>query len=304
MALVLAAVLVGLGAALLAGVAVAPRGESRGLARSLELARGGPGVLEPGDPADRPAAERLWRPLLTAAGALGARISPAGTPERMRRRIELLGNVSGLTVHTALAAKGAATLVLGGLGLLFWWHTRSALGALTFGLLAALGYCLVDLLIHNAGQHRQEAIRRAAPDTIDMMTVCVEAGLGLDAALQQVCTNTTGALSEELARVLREMHLGRGRTDALADLGARCDVTEVRTLVAAVVQADRLGVPIAGVLREQAAELRVRRRQRAEEKAQKVPVKILMPVLFCIFPVFFIIVIGPGVIRIAGVFGG
>jgi tight adherence protein C len=168
--------------------------------------------------------------------------------------------------------------------------------------MAALGYWLADLLLYNSGLKRQEAMRRAAPDALDMLTVCVEAGLGFDAGLSQVADNTTGPLAAEFARVLKEIQLGQSRTEAFTDMAERCDVMEIKSFVAALVQADRLGVPIAAVLREQAGELRIRRRQRAEEKAQKVPVKIIFPVLFCIFPVFFIIVIGPGAIRIAQVF--
>jgi tight adherence protein C len=151
----------------------------------------------------------------------------------------------------------------------------------------------MDLLLYNAGTKRQEKMRRAAPDAMDMLVVCVEAGLGFEAGVAQVAKNTKGPLALEFARVMKEMQLGRSRTEAFTDLAARTDVAEIKSFVAALVQADRLGVPVAGVLREQAAEMRVRRRQRAEEAAQKVPVKIIFPVLFFI---------GPGAIRIAQVF--
>jgi tight adherence protein C len=203
-----------------------------------------------------------------------------------------------------LALKTAGAVGLGGFGLLIWLLSRSGTGLLLFALLAALGYWLADLLLYNTGVKRQEVMRRAAPDALDMLTVCVEAGLGFDAGVAQVADNTKGPLAAEFARVLKEIQLGRSRTEAFTDLAERTDVGEIKSFVSALVQADRLGVPIAAVLREQAHELRVRRRQRAEEKAQKVPVKIIFPVLVCIFPVFFIIVIGPGAIRIAQVFAG
>ena len=186
--------------------------------------------------------------------------------------------------------------------MLIWLLSRSPKALLFLAVLGVLGYWLADLLLYNTGVKRQEAMRRAAPDALDMLTVCVEAGLGFDASLAQVSDNTTGPLAAEFSRVLKEIRLGRSRTQAFGDLAERTDVVEIKSFVAALVHADRLGVPIAGVLREQAAELRVRRRQRAEEKAQKVPVKIVFPVLLCIFPVFFIVVIGPGAIRIAQVF--
>jgi tight adherence protein C len=291
-----------------AGLAVAayavllPRAAPTGVARSLQLARGPLQVPDAVPLSERPASDRIWRPLLVGLGRVGARITPVGTPQRLRRRLDLAGNTPPWDLETVLIMKALGTFGLGGLGLLIWLVSRSWKGLVLFLLLAALGYWLADLLLYNSGLKRQEAMRRAAPDALDMLTVCVEAGLGFDAGLSQVADNTTGPLAAEFARVLKEIQLGQSRTEAFTDMAERCDVIEIKSFVAALVQADRLGVPIAAVLREQAGELRIRRRQRAEEKAQKVPVKIIFPVLLCIFPVFFIIVIGPGAIRIAQVF--
>jgi len=132
-----------------------------------------------------------------------------------------------------------------------------------------------------------------------MLTVCVEAGLGFDGALSQVARNTPGPLAEEFARALQEMQIGRSRTDALRGMVARTTVAELRTFVSALIQAGELGVPIARVLREQANEMRIRRRQRAEERAQQVPVKIMFPLILCIFPALLVVIIGPGILRIA-----
>jgi tight adherence protein C len=151
----------------------------------------------------------------------------------------------------------------------------------------------------NAGQ---ESIRHTLPDILDTLTVSVEAGLGFDAALAQVTRYGRGPLAGEFARVLQEMQIGRSRVDALRGPGRRTNVTELRSFCAIVVQATELGVPIANVLREQAREMRIRRRQRAEELAQKVPVKILFPLIFCLFPAVFIVVLGPGVINMIDLF--
>ena len=297
-----AVLLVAAGLAVAAYMILLPRPASTGVARSLQLARGPLQVADAVPLSERPARDRIWRPLTAGLRRLGARITPVGTPQRLRRRLDLAGNTPPWDLESVLVLKAVGTFGLGGLGLLIWLLSRSWKGLLFFAVLAAVGYWLVDLLLYNAGLKRQEVMRRAAPDALDMLTVCVEAGLGFDAGLKQVADNTTGPLAAEFARVLKEVQLGRSRMEAFTDLAQRSDVNEIKSFVAALVQADRLGVPIAGVLREQAGELRVRRRQRAEEKAQKVPVKIIFPVLVCIFPVFFIIVIGPGAIRIAQVF--
>jgi tight adherence protein C len=163
------------------------------------------------------------------------------------------------------------------------------------------GFFLPDVLLYNTGTKRQENVQRALPDALDMMTVCVEAGLGFDASLAQVARNTTGPLAAECARVLQEMQFGKSRIQALRSMAERTTVAELRMLVSALVQASELGIPVATVLREQALEMRVRRRQRAEESAQKVTVKILVPLIFCLFPALMIIVIGPGALSIAGI---
>jgi tight adherence protein C len=154
-------------------------------------------------------------------------------------------------------------------------------------------------LLYNAGLRRQQKIQRALPDSLDMLTVCMEAGLGFDAALAQVAQNTDGPLAAEFTRALQEMQIGQSRSDSLRALLTRTTVPELRVFVAALVQAGELGIPIAKVLREQAGEMRVRRRQRAEEQAQKVPVKIMFPLVVCLFPALMVVIIGPGILRIA-----
>ncbi len=235
--------------------------------------------------------------------ALAVRLSPSGISTTLQRRLDLAGNPSGWTPDRILAAKGLGLFILGGLGGLYGLRT---IGLLVVGtaVAAAAGFFLPDVLLYNAGVKRQDKIQKALPDALDMLTVCVEAGLGFDAALAQVARNTAGPLAAEFSRVLQEIQIGKSRTQALRAMTNRTTVPELRAFVSALVQASELGIAIADVLREQAKEMRLRRRQRAEEKAQKVPVKILFPLVFCLFPSMFIVIIGPGVISIAHVLFG
>jgi tight adherence protein C len=147
-------------------------------------------------------------------------------------------------------------------------------------------------------------MQRALPDAIDLLTISVESGLGFDAAVAQVARNTEGPLAEEFARMLQEMQIGRGRSDALRSLAERTNLPDMRGFVSAMVQADAFGIPVGQVLRVQSSEIRVKRRQWAEEMAQKVPVKILVPLIFCILPTLFIAVLGPAGISIMDNFSG
>ncbi len=229
---------------------------------------------------------------------LALRLSPSTVAGTLQRRLDLAGNPANWTPDRILAVKGLGLLVLGALGALYGLRSLGLL-ILCASLLGVIGFFLPDVLLYNAGLKRQEKIRNALPDALDMLTVCVEAGLGFDAALAQVARNTQGPLAAEFARSLQEMQIGQSRTQALRGMVARTTVPELRAFVSALVQATELGITIAQVLREQAKEMRLRRRQRAEERAQKVPVKILFPLIFCLFPALFVIIIGPGVIQIA-----
>ena len=143
-------------------------------------------------------------------------------------------------------------------------------------------------------------MQRALPDALDLLTISVEAGLGFDAALSQVARNTDGPLADEFARVLQEMQIGLGRSDALRALGERTHLPDLRSFTSAMVQADAFGIPVGQVLRVQSDEIRLKRRQRAEEQAQKVPVKIMIPLMLFILPCLFIAVLGPAVISMMG----
>jgi tight adherence protein C len=242
-------------------------------------------------------------PLLDRLRGIAVRLSPASVTSRLARRLDLAGNPGRWTAERVLAFKGLGLTVgvVGGLLL----AAGSPIRVLFIPTIAgAAGFFLPDVLVYNTGLKRQEAIRRALPDALDLLTVCVEAGLGFDAALDEVARNSSGPLAGELSRVLREMQLGKSRADALRAVAERTSVPELAAFVTAVVQAGQLGVPVGAVLREQAAEMRVRRRQLAEERAQKVPVKILFPVIFFLMPALFVVVIGPGVLSIMRAFAG
>jgi tight adherence protein C len=230
--------------------------------------------------------------------ALAIRLSPAGIADTMQRRLDVAGNPGRWTPDRMLAAKGLGLIGLAMLGALFGLH-NPGLAILFAAVGGCAGFFLPDVLLYNAGLKRQAKLQLALPDALDMLTVCVEAGLGFDGALAQVARNTDGPLAAEFARALQEMQIGKSRSQALRALASRTTVPEVRAFVSSLVQASDLGIPIARVLREQAKEMRVRRRQRAEGKAQQVPVKITFPLILCIFPALLIVVLGPGVINIA-----
>ena len=229
---------------------------------------------------------------------LAERLSPAGVATTLQRRLDVAGNPRGWTSDRMLAVKGLGLVTLGVLGGLYGLH-EPALLLVGAGLGAVIGFFLPDLLLYNTGQRRQQRIPAELPDALDMLTICVEAGLGFDAALAQVARNTKGPLAAEFARVLQEMQIGKSRSEALRAMADRTTVPELRSFVSALVQSAELGIPIAHVLREQAKEMRVRRRQRAEEQAQKVPVKITFPLIVCLFPALLVVILGPGIIQIA-----
>jgi tight adherence protein C len=229
---------------------------------------------------------------------LAERLSPAGVASILQRRLDIAGNPRGWTSDRVLAVKGLGLVALGLLGALYGLRDPELL-ILGAGLGAVMGFFLPDLLLYNTGLRRQQQIPSALPDALDMLTICVEAGLGFDAALAQVARNTKGPVAAEFSRVLQEMQFGKSRSQALRAMADRTTVPELQAFVAALVQSGDMGIPVAHVLREQAKEMRVRRRQRAEEQAQKVPVKITFPLIFCLFPALMVVIIGPGVIEIA-----
>lgn len=244
------------------------------------------------------AVDRAVMPVVRAVGRQARRLTPAGWVDRIDRLLRLAGSPNAWTVERVLAVKlgfGGATAVAA----LSWVSadpTPSALaGALAAGFTV---YLLPDLVLWGRGRERQQLIRKELPDTLDQLTISVEAGLGFDAALHRVAASGSGPLAEELQRTLNEVTVGHTRAEALRHLTDRTNVPELRHFVLALTQAEQYGLPIARVLRIQSAELRVKRRQRAEEEALKIPVKIVFPLVFCIFPALFVVLLGPAVVRV------
>jgi len=248
--------------------------------------------------------ERVLMPMASHFKGLGARLSDGQSIGRLQRMLDRAGNPPGWTADRIYASKGLGLVGVASIGA-FLGLSRSFVTMLLFAAAGgAAGFFLPDILLYNAGVKRQKQIQKSLPDSLDMLTVCVEAGLGFDAALSQVARNTEGPLSADFFRVLQEMQIGKSRTDAFRALGERTTVPELKQFVSALVQADSLGIPIAKVLREQAKEMRIKRRQRVEEKAQQVPVKILFPLVLFILPCLFVVIIGPGAIQIIKMFSG
>ncbi|MGA8247642.1 MAG: type II secretion system F family protein [Nocardioides sp.] len=244
--------------------------------------------------------DRIMAPFQSKALAVARRLSGKDAAERIRLRLDVAGNPEGWTIERVQAGKviGAIAMFLISLALTAVMGVGFPLHYLLVGGAALVGWFGPNLYLYQRVYERSNLIQRSLPDAIDLLTISVESGLAFDAAIQQVARNTQGPLAEEFSRVLREMQIGQGRAQALRSLADRSSVDDLRSFVTAMVQADSFGIPIANVLRIQSSEMRTKRRQRAEEKAQKVPVKITIPLIFCILPCLFIAVMGPAVIHI------
>ncbi len=252
------------------------------------------------DEIDRPFAERVWEPLQARTLGLGRRLSGADSAERIRRKLDLAGNPPGWTVDRVTSGKVVGAVVGLVVALLFSLMLGAGTPVRIVVVLAGLvvGFLGPNLYLYQKAYDRSLQIQRDLPDAIDLMTISVESGLGFDAAVQQVARNSEGPLADEFSRVLREMQIGQGRAIALRAMSDRTNVPDLKTFVSSMVQADSFGIPVGQVLRVQSSEMRVKRRQRAEEKAQQVPVKITVPLIFCILPTLFVAVMGPAVISI------
>lgn len=281
--------------------------ETAGINRSLEVLeaftsapRDLKGELDP------PFTDRVLVPLLTRAQGLGQRLTPEDANQRIHEKLERAGNPNGWTADRVAAGKVVG--FVGGLVISLILTFVMGLGLLTTLLVvmgaSLAGYMAPNMYLYQRAYDRSHEMQKELADAIDLLTISVESGLGFDAAVAQVAKNTHGPLAEEFSRLLQEMQIGRGRSDALRSMSERTTLPDVRGFASAMVQADAFGIPIGQVLRVQSNEIRVKRRQAAEEKAQKVPVKILIPLIFCILPCLFIAVLGPAGISIMESFGG
>jgi tight adherence protein C len=247
---------------------------------------------------------RVFAPVSAGLLDLARRFTPIGYSEGVKRKIVLAGSPPGYEVDRFLILKvlGFASVILWIPLAVIFLGDQKLFAILLVGF--AWGVCFFgpDVLLDGRISKRREDIERRLPDTLDLLVISVEAGLGFEQALERTSTAVPGPLSEESRRMLQETRMGASRADALRALDERTQVDDLRTFILAMLQADAFGVSIARILRAQADEIRIRRRQHAQEQSQKAPIKMLFPLAVCIFPAVFVIVLLPAVIQIFKVF--
>lgn len=246
-------------------------------------------------------ADRIFVPIIRSISEFVVRLTPQTALENTARQLELAGNPNNMSAAGFWAIRGGLTIVLVILGFVLANNSAAAGGRMLLYVLGGgvLGFMLPAMLLRSKIDRRKEAIIKKLPDALDLMTICVDAGLTFNAAMQKVDDKWDDPLAKEFGRVIYEMQLGKSRRQALRDMVDRMEVPDVTSFIAAVLQADQLGVGIGKVLRIQSEQMRVRRRQRAEEKAQQAPVKMLFPMVFLIFPSIFMVLLGPAGLQLA-----
>ena len=251
-----------------------------------------------------PITDRVLTPMVDGLSALAGRLSPRGYREEIARKLVLGGHPGGLSVDQVLVLK-----LLGMVSGIIWlplvfvvFHMSGGMGLIFIAVLWFGSFMLPDVYISKAITARQHDIAVQLPDILDLLVISVEAGLGFEQALERTTNAVPGPLSDEFRRMLRETRIGATRADALRAMDERCDVPELRTFILAMLQADTFGVSVSRLLRSQADEMRIRRRLRAQAQAQKAPVKMLFPLVFCIFPSIFVVILGPAMIQLSAAF--
>lgn len=251
-----------------------------------------------------PFIERTLRPLAGRLSGSVSRLTSSSFTDRTEKRLALAGNPGDLRVADWLGIKAIGTII-GGVLFFFLFAIVGVLGfpfaiGALMGLIGALfGYTIPEFWLGGRVKKRQHAILLMIPDALDLLTISVRAGLGFDAALGKVVEKLAGPLSDEFRRALAEVRVGKQRREALRDIVARTEVGPLTNFIGAIIQAEQLGVSISKVLMVQSEQLRIERRQRAEEQAAKAPIKMLFPLVGCIFPSLFIVILGPALILIA-----
>jgi tight adherence protein C len=255
----------------------------------------------------QPFSDRVIVPLVQASAQFVARFTPQRSLEATNHKLELAGNPNNWTATEFLGIRGLAGLLLGVLTFSLMLLTEANVGQrLLFTVaMGMLGLFLPVVWLGSRIRRRQDEIVKTLPDVLDLLCISVEAGLPFDGAMQRVADKWDNELSRGFSRLLNEMRVGKSRKDALRDLADRMDVPDVTSFIAALIQADQLGISIAKVLRIQSEQMRIKRRQRAEEKAQKAPIKMLFPMTFLIFPTILIVILGPAalVLKESPIFG-
>ena len=257
----------------------------------------------------KPFSERVLKPTLKRLSHLAARVSPGTKAEAIALKLAMAGNPRQLTVETFLGLKAAAALAFAGITLLMQFvlpplipPPALVMTALWTAVAGVAGYFLPELWIRDHARRRQKAIRKVLPDTIDVLSISVEAGLGFDSAISRICQKSQNPLTAEFEKYLRELRLGKARREALRQIQTRTGVDDLNAFLSAVIQADQLGVSMAKILRVQSEQLRTKRRQRAEQLAQQAPLKMLFPMILFIFPSVFVVILGPSIPQIMSAF--
>jgi tight adherence protein C len=255
----------------------------------------------------QPFSQRVLIPAIETLSRVVQRFTPQNTLETVRHQLELAGLAHKIKATHFLGYRIGGALVLGSMSLLMVFASTVPLGQRILIICVAfiMGYLLPGIWLGSKIKKRQEEVLKSLPDALDLLTICVEAGLGFDAAMQKVAEKWDNELSRAFMRAVQEMQLGKLRREALRDLASGMDVADVTSFTAAIIQADQLGVSMAKVMRIQSDTMRMKRRQRAEEKARQAPVKMMIPLVFFIFPTILIVLLGPALIQIrdSGVFG-
>jgi len=241
--------------------------------------------------------ERIFKPLVARASRLVSNLQGKVAIERMEKMLLMAGSPTSTSVEDLLGWKGLATVGLAGFGFLMGLMTHASVFRIILyaGGAGAVGWLLPSLLLKQKVKKRQKRIIKVMPDAIDMLTISVEAGLGFDAAMGRLSSKMRNELTLEFDRVAAEIRMGRRRRDALKNMIERTGVDDLSQFVNALIQADSLGVGVTGVLKTQAQTMRTKRRQRAEERARKAPVKMMFPLVCLLFPPLMIIILGPAI---------
>ncbi len=278
------------------------------MARLAEAAQRGEAVSLEQIEMQQPFSERVLIPFLRRVGELSTRFTPQKALEDVTKKLELAGNPGRIDAATFLASRFVAALLFGGFiaAVAFLSPNKWPAGRifLVDTLFTVLGFFFPQLWLQSKINARQKEIRKAMPDALDLLTICVEAGLGFEAAMSKVSEKWENELSLAFLRAIREIQLGKARRDALRDMAERIGLPEMTSFVAAVIQSEMLGVSLAKVLRIQSDQMRIKRRQHAEEEAHKAPIKMILPLGLLIFPSIFVILLGPAMIRISKALGG
>jgi len=253
-----------------------------------------------------PFSERVIAPLVRSMAEFVKRFTPERTLEAARHKLDLAGNPQNWSASEFFGVRVLAAIVLAALIFVVLSITDAEIGMrlLMTIVFALLGFFLPALLLGRRIRSRQSSIVKSLPDALDLLTVCVEAGLGFDQAMKKVSEKWDNELSRAFTRVLQEIQLGRMRREAMRDMANRMEVSEVTSFVAAIIQAEVLGVSMTKILRIQADQMRMRRRQRAEEKAHQASIKMIIPMVFLIFPSIWVVLLGPAILQVmqAGIF--